>query len=248
MDSILHLDSVTSTNDVLLKLLSEDSSNIPEGMLVYADEQTKGRGQVGNHWESEKGKNLLASIAVFPDFLPADRQFIITQVGALAVVDFLTKFVGLDHVSVKWPNDVYVGDKKISGTLNEAMLIGRSIAYVVLGVGINLNQLHFSDYPLNPVSAIHYTKTEFDVSKAAVLFRQCLMMRYMQLANGEESQLRDDYMRVLYRKSGYYPYKDENGILFSARIIAVHPAGELELELENGEHKLYLFKQVSYVL
>lgn len=248
MDTIIHLDTVTSTNDELLRILNEKIDEVPEGTMVYADVQTKGRGQVGNHWESEKGKNLLTSVAVFPDFLAADQQFLITQVGALAVVDFLSTYVGLDQLSVKWPNDVYVGDKKISGTLNEAMLMGRTIAYVVLGVGINLNQSVFSDYPLNPVSAVQLTGREYDVDKAAVLFRQCLMARYMQLVNGGEDTIRSEYMDVLYRKSGFYEYIDEAESRFSARIVKVHPAGELELELESGEHRIFLFKQVSCVL
>lgn len=248
MESIKHLQSTTSTNDEMLRLLSEHSADVQEGDMIYADEQTKGRGQVGNHWESEYGKNLLTSIVLYPDFLMADQQFLITQVGALAVADFLTTYVGVRNVSVKWPNDIYVGDKKISGTLNEAMLMGKSIAYVVLGVGINLNQTAFTDYPSNPISAIQLTNKEFDVDKAALLFRQCLMLRYMQLVNGEADKIRRDYMDALYRKEGRYEYEDESGHRFFAQIETVHPAGELELVTDGGEHKKYLFKQIKYVI
>lgn len=248
MDSIIHLNVVGSTNDEMQHLLACNHDDVAEGTLVYADEQTNGRGQVGNHWESESGKNLLASIVLFPDFLPADRQFLVTQIGALAVRDFLTSHVGLNNVTVKWPNDVYVQDKKISGTLNEAMLMGKRMAYVILGVGINLNQKTFSSYPVNPVSVLHLTGKEFDVDRAAVLLRQCVMLRYMQLVNGEEEQIRSEYLSVMYRRHGFYEYEDESGCVFSAKLVTVHPEGELELELRDGKHRTFLFKQVKFVL
>ena len=248
MDSIIHLNVVGSTNDEMLRLLTVNRADVTEGTLIYADEQTNGRGQVGNRWESESGKNLLASIVLFPDFLPADHQFLVTQVGALAVRDFLTLHVGLQNVTVKWPNDVYEQDKKISGTLNEAMLMGKSMAYVILGVGVNLNQKTFSAYPANPVSALQLTKKEFDVAEAAVLLRQCVMSRYMQLVNGEEEQIRSEYLSVMYRRNGFYRYEDESGCVFSAKLVTVHSEGALELELPDGKRRSFLFKQVKFVL
>ncbi len=248
MDTIIHLASTTSTNDEMQKLLNANTPDLQEGTLIYADEQTKGRGQVGNSWESETGKNLTGTIVLFPDFLKADEQFLITQMGALAVVDFLTKYAHLTNVTVKWPNDVYWNDKKISGTLNEAMLMGKSIDYVMLGVGINLNQSTFRSDAPNPVSVVQITGQEFNQTKAAVLFRQCVMERYMQLANGDGSDIRRDYMACLYRKDGFYAYADERGERFEAEIVTIHPAGEFELRLRSGEHRTYLFKQVHYIL
>lgn len=233
----------------MLKLYQTFGDDLQEGTVVYADEQTKGRGQVGNSWESEPGKNLTATVILYPDFLSAERQFLITQVGALAVCDFLTQMVGLSDIRVKWPNDVYWKDRKISGTLNEAMLIGKEMTYVMLGVGINLNQIQFRSPAPNPVSVVQITEEEFPVDKAVLLFRQCLMQRYMQLVNGGEADLVSDYSKVLYRNDGnYYPYLDEDGCRFDAKIVCVHPNGEYELEMKDGARRVFLFKQVSFLL
>lgn len=248
MDTILHLKSTTSTNDEMSLLVKQYGDDVPEGMLIYTDEQTNGRGQIGNHWESETGKNLLCTVLLYPDFLPADQQFIITQLGALSVADFLKKYVGLTDISIKWPNDVYWKDYKISGTLNEAMLMGKSISHVMLGVGVNLNQLVFTDYAPNPISAIQITHKEYPIDQAAVIFRQCLMNRYIQLVNGDISSIRGDYMSALYRREGYYKYEDESGNCFEASILDVHPTGELDLKLKDGKIRSFLFKQVRFVL
>lgn len=247
MSAIVHLTEVDSTNDELQRMLQANHDGVEEGLFVYADVQTKGRGQGGSSWESEWGKNLTGTFVLFPDFLPAGKQFLITQIGALAVADFLSLYCKLTDITVKWPNDVYWKDKKISGTLNEALLMGHSIDYVLLGIGINLNQKEFlSDAP-NPVSVYQITSQLVDIPIAATQLQQCLLRRYMQLANEDVDQIRSDYDNRLYRREGYYCYEDKNG-LFSAKIVKVHPSGEFELELENGERRKYLFKEVSFVL
>ena len=238
---------VTSTNDYMLSLLSGKGSEVEEGTYVYADTQTKGRGQGKNTWESEPGRNLTGTLVLFPDFLPAGEQFLITQAMALGVADFLHSFAALDDLSVKWPNDIYWRDFKICGILNEAQLMGHSINYVLVGAGVNINQRHFvSDAP-NPVSVYQITHREFSIDEAAVALHSALMNRYMQLVNGETETIRSGYADKLYRKSGLHGFVDEAGP-FNASIVKVHPAGEIELRRESGETRSYLFKQVEFVV
>jgi BirA family biotin operon repressor/biotin-[acetyl-CoA-carboxylase] ligase len=248
MDAVIHLQETDSTNDVMHRLLSgADASQVQEGTLVYADFQTKGRGQGSHTWESEDGANLLFTMVLFPDFVPADQQFLLSQVAALGVADYLTRCCGLSEVSVKWPNDVYYKDRKICGMLLEAQLMNREMEYVLLGVGINLNQLLFiSDAP-NPVSVRQITGCTVVVAHAAEQVRECIMARYMTLAGGDKQKIRNDYAEKLYRRSGFFRYMDAKGP-FEAEIVAVRDAGDLVLRRRDGEENSYLFGEVKFVL
>ena len=112
---IIRLVETDSTNNYLREQSAK--ARLPEGSLVIADFQTAGKGQVGNSWESEAGKNLMFSILLYPDFLPANRQFLISQIASLSVKETLEKYT--DSVTVKWPNDIYWKDRKICGMLIE---------------------------------------------------------------------------------------------------------------------------------
>ena len=130
---IIHLDSVDSTNSYLMAYKPGDGEKIT---VVIADEQTAGRGQGSNHWESEPGKNLTFSILVHPSMVPLARQFLLSETGALAIYDVLGDILGKDDVRMKWPNDIYWKDKKLSGTLIETRVGGSHVKDCVFGVGI----------------------------------------------------------------------------------------------------------------
>lgn len=246
MDTIIHLSETTSTSDYIKDLIAEHP-DMEEGTLVYADYQTKGRGQSQNVWKSAVGDNLTFSLALFPDFLEPHKSFLLSQVASLAVKDFLTLYCGLSDVYVKWPNDIYVEDRKICGMLIETNLIGHSYDYAVLGIGINLNQSEFPfDLP-NPVSAKMLTGRQYDISMAAVQMRQCIMSRYMTLVSGDFSTLREDYFDSLYRSNGFFPFKDKNGE-FEARIDNVLDDGQLVLSLKDDSKRQYWHKEVSFLL
>ena len=156
----IHLPKVGSTNSYLRQMADDDTSDIT---VAYTDDQYAGRGQKGNSWECEPGKNLSFSILLHPLFVKPAEQFIISQAMALAVVNVLN---GLDDTgkklfTVKWPNDIYYDDWKISGTLIECDLQGKHIANCIIGTGLNVNQQEFlSDAP-NPTSLIRIFGHEF---------------------------------------------------------------------------------------
>ena len=158
---IIKLDEIDSTNNYTSKLLA--NSNVIEGTVVVAKAQSSGRGQLSNQWESEYGKNILASFVFYPKFLPVQQQFLLSKVIALGVRDLLTLFV--DKVKVKWPNDIYIDNKKVAGILIENSIMGHTLESSIAGVGININQTVFlSDAP-NPVSLIYSLKKELDCSE-----------------------------------------------------------------------------------
>ena len=133
---ILRVAETASTNSLLRELVIKES--LAEGSVVVADFQTAGRGQIGNTWESEAGKNLMFSLVLYPTCIPANRQFLISQIAALSVKEALDLYA--DHITVKWPNDIYWKDKKICGMLIENDVSGHHIRRSIAGLGININQ------------------------------------------------------------------------------------------------------------
>lgn len=238
----IRLRETASTNSYLREAAEREL--LPEESLVVAEFQTAGRGQAGNSWESEGGRNLVFSLVLYPHFLLANRQFLISQITALSVKETLEEYV--DGVTVKWPNDIYRHDGKICGMLIENDLSGKELHRSVIGIGININQRVFlSDAP-NPVSLAQITGREYDRDEILKKFRQRLHQRYTDLIQGHEADIQRDYMKALYRRDGFYSYSDEKG-WFEARIKDVEPTGHLLLELRNGELRRYAFKEVSFV-
>lgn len=242
MPRFIRLKETTSTNNYLRGLVGKEQ--LPEGSVVVTGFQTAGRGQVGNTWESEAGRNLMFSMILYPDFLPANRQFLISQIAALGVKETLDQYT--DDITVKWPNDIYWKDRKICGMLIENDLTGQSLYCSVIGIGININQQEFRGNALNPVSLTQVTGREYDLDEILNSFLERLYNRYLGLIREEEDEIRSAYMAALYRGGGYYPYKDEQGV-FNARIHTIEPTGHLVLQLPDGELRRYAFKEVSVV-
>ena len=239
-------DSIGSTNTYLRDLKGGDPEYDYE--VAVADFQTAGRGQKGNTWESEQGKNLLFSILAHPRNIKVQEQFYISEAIALTVSDSVIAALGpeySDGVSVKWSNDVYWKDFKMAGILIENTLQGDRILDTVAGVGLDVNQEVFlSDAP-NPISLKNITGRDFD--RDAIL--NDIVQRfigYMERTEQERPEADRLYRERLYRREGFHKFRDENGI-FEARIEGIRPDGCLMLQTLDGEHRVYEFKQVQFV-
>ena len=241
-------DSIGSTNTYLRELNGGDPAYDYE--VAVADFQTAGRGQKGNTWESEQGKNLLFSILAHPKGIKVQEQFYISQAIALAVSDAVIAAAGPEYAagfSVKWSNDIYYKDFKMAGILIENTLQGSSILDTVVGVGLDVNQEVFvSDAP-NPISLKNITGRDYD--RDALL--DDIIVRfigYMELDTpSKRADVDELYRSRLYRRQGYYKFRDENGV-FEACIEGIRPDGCLMLQTRSGEHRTYEFKQVQFVL
>lgn len=240
--NIIHLDETRSTNQYLQELLQHEEHE--EGTCVRAGFQTAGRGQQGNFWESEAGKNLTFSVALYPDFLSIVEQFIISQMVSLAMKEVLDHYA--EGISVKWPNDIYWHEKKIAGILIENSLIGGQIQHSIIGIGLNVNQETFLSEAPNPVSLKQITGRDFDLEDLLKELLNTIFTYYMKLVQGGAEEIRKKYLKCLYRKEGFHSYSDENGI-FSAKIEDVQETGRLCLLTETGERKYYYFKEVAFV-
>lgn len=236
----MYIRKTDSTNTKLRALLNEQP--LPEGFIVRTDFQTSGKGQKGNSWESERGKNLLFSILLYPTYLPIEKQFIISQLISIAIKKTLDQYsVGF---SVKWPNDIYYFDKKIGGILIENIIQGNKIKSMIAGIGLNINQIKFESDAPNPVSLIQITGKRTVLIPVLNQIYENIMELYLQW---NEEKIAEIYSESLYRKDGFHRY-NASGEEFEAKIIRVHPDGKLELETTGAEKREYYFKEVTFVI
>lgn len=238
---IIKLDSVDSTNRYLHDMPAPARTDM---LVCVADYQTAGRGQGSNAWESERGKNLLFSVLVKPETVAPACQFILSEACALALKDSLDGWV--DDISLKWPNDIYWQDRKLSGTLIETALANGRIKHCIFGVGLNVNQQSFASDAPNPVSLRQILHHEVDRNWLLDSIIDCLKRRLQQVFEGRYEEIRQAYHCALYRRDGYYPYRDAEGE-FRARIVRVSNEGHLILCDERDRQREYAFKEVAFV-
>ncbi|MFV0420388.1 MAG: biotin--[acetyl-CoA-carboxylase] ligase [Dysgonomonas sp.] len=243
MGSFIHIQETDSTNNHLKKLLL--SKSLEEGTLVYTDFQTAGKGQRGNTWESEQGKNLMCSIILYPNMIKANEQFIISQIVSLAVAYTLNKYA--DDISIKWPNDIYWREKKICGILIENALEGDNIKEAICGIGININQTIFKSNAPNPISLKQATGIDFDLNTILDELHHNITDYYDKIKTADPDSITNKYKKALFRKEGYHLYNDGKSNFYAA-IKDVKSDGILILTTEEGEERHFAFKEVSYII
>lgn len=240
---IIHIEETDSTINWLRE---RKNSYLHEDVAVVANFQTAGRGQGTNSWESEKGKNILMSVLTHPNAVAPHSQFLLSMCGALAVKDVAESYAG-NGITLKWPNDVYWKDCKLSGTLIETSIKDGQINDCIFGIGLNVNQTQFvSDAP-NPVSLAQIIGHEVNLEKVSQQLIEALGNRCEMLYNGEEKTIVKEYHNALYRKNGFYTYEDERGV-FEAELVGVLPSGHIELRDRTGTSRRYAFKEVKYCI
>jgi BirA family biotin operon repressor/biotin-[acetyl-CoA-carboxylase] ligase len=240
--NIITIESTASTNRFLKEKLKERI--LEEETVVSAHIQTAGRGQTGTSWEAEPYKNITCSLLLYPVFLPLKQHFLLSEAVALGVKESVDDFI--KNVTVKWPNDIYFEDRKLAGILIENELSGRELSQSVIGIGLNVNQEIFTSTVPDPVSMKQITGMDFDLDELTEKMIRKILYRYDQLKAGGSDLISQAYQDSLYRKNGFYRYKDKNG-LFDARIQHVAENGFLHLITDEGEERCYAFKEVSFI-
>ena len=242
---LIALDETDSTNRYISQLCNELQESVAELTTVTAEFQTAGKGQRGNTWEAERGKNLLFSFVLYPTFLEARRQFILSQIVSLSIKEELDRWS--DEITIKWPNDIYWRDKKICGILIENDLSGHFIGRSISGIGINVNQEAFHSSAPNPVSLQQITGKQYEIFGILRNIMLRVQSYYELLRNDDTEFIANRYEKALFRKEGMHRYKDPDGEFF-ARIVCVEPEGRLILEDETLRKRGYMFKEVEYLL
>lgn len=237
---IIKLDNIGSTNDYLLRLQTQND------VCVRSDYQTAGKGMGTNTWESEAGKNLLFSVLIHPVWLPIQEQYLMSMAHAIALRQALVRYVPVPELlTIKWPNDIYYGDRKLSGTRIDVNLCGMRLQDMVIGTGINVNQKVFHGDATNPVSLQQIEGKEYDIDSILKnVIEQFLYFRAM-LQDGERDNIISLYHKYLYRRVGQYAYSDAEGD-FMAEIVSVAPNGIITLRRKDNTLSKYEFKQLAF--
>jgi BirA family biotin operon repressor/biotin-[acetyl-CoA-carboxylase] ligase len=242
--NVIYLDQVSSTNTYALDLISK--INPPEGTCIYTDYQSAGRGQIGRFWHSSAAKNLLTSYIFYPNTLIAPDQFFLNMISGLAVRDVVALFC--KHVKIKWPNDIYVSDKKIAGILVQNILRGNHIKATVIGIGLNVNEVSFPSEIPNPTSLILECGIQSQLTDIRQLLSSKLEYYYLKLKANQLGWLTDQYVDCMYKRLEYSSFINPEGSVFNGEILGVDTQGKLIIRDENNDTKAYGFREIGYLI
>jgi BirA family biotin operon repressor/biotin-[acetyl-CoA-carboxylase] ligase len=238
--NIVFVPDCHSTNSFALNLCHD--SSIHDGTVVITDCQTAGRGQRGNTWEAEPGKNLTFSIIIKPIFLSVREQFYLNIFTSLAVYDLLRDKTNA-AISIKWPNDVLVDAKKISGILIENHIQGHQVSQSVIGIGLNVNQVNFS---VNTATSFReIVNHDQDLSAILEDLLVCIEARYLQLRQQKLSSLKDQYLAAMYWRHEKHVFTSD-GNLFEGVIMGIDNDGKLLIE-RSGKLQAFNIQEIGYV-
>ncbi len=238
---LIHLPSVDSTNKYAAAILSRE--NATEGTVILADVQTRGKGQGENIWLSDSGLNLLCSIILKPDFLPAFKQFYLSMCVATGINDYLNS-LGIRSY-VKWPNDILINRKKIAGILIENTILSQNLYTSIVGIGLNVNQVSFPPAVPNPASLKGETGKSFNVGQLLAEMLPFLEKRLDQLYNEDFVAIKSRYLNCLWLLNTRAVFTDQHGE-FEGRIVDIAESGELVILTSTGETRMYGFKEVEF--
>ena len=237
---VIRLDTVDSTNTYLHAYRGDE-----DVAVVTARHQTAGRGQGGNRWEDAEGQNLLFSIQIRPVEVAIDHQFVLAMAEALALKRALDAYA--DGMELKWPNDIYHRDRKLSGTLIETAVSGGRLKRMILGTGINVNQRRFTSDAPNPVSLSQITGSDESIDHLLERILQAFGDYYRRVLEGDYAGISREYHEALYRRKGFYRYRDADGE-FDAELVGVAYDGRLSLRDSEGRQRSYAFKEVEFII
>lgn len=248
---------IKQTHSTSNQLREEYSDAMPHMYTIRTDYQTAGRGQAGNSWESEEGKNLLYSSLLRYEGLKVVEQWRLSMLVAVTWWEVLAKYLPKEQLAIKWPNDIYWGERKLVGILIENSLMGQDVGHSIVGVGVNVNQTDWRSDAPNPISMKQITGDEYNVEQ--LLDDWSAAMKSWEIRTTED--IRRRYMQHLYRRTGWHKYVEREVSMvptsiandmvegaFVAELVDITEQGELVLRKENNEEKSYHFKQIRFVI
>ena len=237
---IVYMPSCHSTNQVASDLLKKQE--IQEGTIIITDHQTSGRGQLKNHWEADAGKNITCSLILKPKSLTVVDQFVLNIIISLGVADLVDDITSME-IKVKWPNDIYCNDEKISGILINNTIKGQMLENSVIGIGLNVNQQHFSSPKATSLSSMS-GNTTYNLPQVLESLIFSIEKRYFQWKNDEKS-LQKDYLNKMYWYDEVRTYKTSTEY-FTGIIKGITKSGRLLVESKQGTRE-FEFKTIEFV-
>ncbi len=240
---IIKLDAIESTNSYIKKIGIDNPLN--NYTVVWAEEQTKGRGQLGSSWSSESGKNLTISILIrFSNFM-LSNQFYLSMAISLGIREVLCNYISAP-IHIKWPNDILAGKGKIAGILIENIIAGNLIKQSIIGIGLNVNQDSFPNGIGNPISLKMISGINID--RNTLLNEIILSIQHFvsYVETKQFSRLRTDYLSHLYKINKPSMFIDLNELTFMGKITGVTEEGRLLVELENETTREFDLKEIKF--
>ena len=269
-----HLHQIDSTNAYLQRKQSEaDIRN----WVVSADEQTAGKGMGSNGWESEVGKNLTFSLALDMSFLPAERQFLLSEAVALGLIHVLDDvlvedmsyrgFPSIDtlppnigrydmegkpsvsmpsKLHIKWPNDIYYENHKLAGILINSTIKANMMDVSVVGIGLNVNQMQFQDWPTHPISLRQITGKEYDLWSLLEQVAESIINK-VEVLKTEPTDIEQDYLKRMFRYRTWADY-EVCGKVLQLFMTGVDAFGRLMMVDEAGKEYCFDVKEIKFVL
>lgn len=237
------LDEVDSSNNYAIGQITQGLAH--HGAAILAKHQTKGKGQRGNSWSDEKGKNIALSVILVPSGVKTTSQFALNIAISLAVFDLITKYA-TDETYIKWPNDIYWRDRKAVGILIESRILGQIWQWAVAGIGINVNQTDFNEYlGTKAVSLKQITGKELSCEFLAKELCMNLEFRYNQFLSNKFDTLLEQYNLHLFKRNEEVSlqYNDQ---IYTCLINRVDIQGNLYIE--NGPKPYFTHGEIQWLI
>ncbi len=247
LEQLKFIESIHSTNVTLMEECSKYLEHWDKRFDfygIYTDEQTQGKGLGSNKWVSHKGQNILISF-IFQPPITTQNQFYFNQFFAISIFTFLSRYI--ENLSIKWPNDIYVGNKKIAGILIEHSIQGSNLQCTIAGVGININQTRFDPTILNPTSLAQISGKEFDVTMLISELMRILEKQYQLIKEQKFEVLEQNYLSHLYQYQKWTQYRIKDQLI-TGRIVGLSPFGQLLIESESGAIYTCNYKEVKFLI
>ena len=256
-----HFEQIDSTNAFLQRKQSEGDIR---NWVVSADEQTAGKGMGNNGWESEVGKNLTFSLAADMGFLPAERQFLLSEAVPLGIIEvldevisdgfegisFLAEVVRLESMpsklSIKWPNDLYYGNRKLAGILINSTIKANMMDISIIGIGLNVNQMQFKDWPTHPISLKMITGKDYELQPLLEQIAEHITIKVEQLKS-DPTIIEQNYLKRLFRYRTWADYEVDGKVL-RLFMMGIDPFGRLQLVDEQQKLHCYEVKQIKFLV
>ncbi|AYN03492.1 biotin--[acetyl-CoA-carboxylase] ligase [Flavobacterium sp. 140616W15] len=237
---LIKLDAIDSTNEFLKSLSSQQE--LENFTIVTAENQTKGKGQMGAVWRSEAGKNLIMSVLVRDFLLNNEEVFNLNIIISLSVIKALEE-LNIPDLSIKWPNDIMSYNKKLGGILIENTLKSDGTIVSVVGLGLNVNQINFQNLP-NASSLAVISNVEFNKDELVILIVEKIKEKIL-LWEQQSATFWSEYFNNLFRKGVPMPFKNIDNQNFMGIIQGVSPIGKLQVLLEDDSISEFEIKEIQ---
>ena len=239
----VRLEQIDSTNAYLQRQQSEGDIR---NWVVSADEQTAGKGMGSNGWESEVGKNLTFSLALDMSFLPAERQFLLSEAVPLGIIEVLDTILPAEKLHIKWPNDIFYENRKLAGILINSTIKANMMDVSIIGIGLNVNQMQFQNWPTHPISMKQITGKDYDLQPLLEQITEHILIKVAQLKSNLVV-IEQEYLKRLFRYRTWADYEVDGKVL-RLFMTGIDQFGRLLLTDEKQQSYCFDIKEIRFVL